>query len=138
MPPSISLHPPTVKDYDMPINSRSARTAKQEMLGHLSLVCKRKRTCIPSGPMMLPVGRGAYKTSSCASKSSREFMNIADSNVLANCPVRCDHIKAADDIFGPNIGSLKGKTVSHPGMHVSERTEGIPRTAHAALGITAT
>ena len=35
-----------------------------------------------------------------------------------NCPITKEDIQAADDIFGPNLGSLKGKTVHHPNPHV--------------------
>ena len=32
----------------------------------------------------------------------------------------------ADDIFGPNLGSLKGKTVRCPNPHVKMQTIGVP------------
>ena len=41
---------------------------------------------------------------------SRELMDVSIKH-LANCPITCQDVLAADDIFGPNLGSLKGKTV---------------------------
>ena len=37
---------------------------------------------------------------------------------LCNFPVTKEDIKAAEDIFGPNLGSHKGKMVHHPNPHV--------------------
>ena len=37
---------------------------------------------------------------------------------LNNCPVEASDFKAADDIYGPNLGALKGKTVYRPNPHV--------------------
>jgi len=39
------------------------------------------------------------------------FLKIIDNNLLSNCPVTREDILAAQDIYGPNIGTLKGKTV---------------------------
>ncbi len=40
--------------------------------------------------------------------STRDFLNIVQSNFLPNCPVTTRDILTAEDIFGPNLGSLKG------------------------------
>jgi hypothetical protein len=39
--------------------------------------------------------------------------NIVDSNPLPNCPVNRLDMLAAEDIFGPDLGILKRKTVCH-------------------------
>jgi hypothetical protein len=57
---------------------------------------------------------------------TRDFQDIISENLLPNCPIRRDDIIAADDIFGCNIGALKGKTVHTPGAHVDSRIDGIP------------
>jgi hypothetical protein len=41
----------------------------------------------------------------------KDYIRIADRNLMPNCPVTCRDILAAEDIFEPNLGSLKGKTV---------------------------
>jgi hypothetical protein len=42
--------------------------------------------------------------------STSDFLHIIKNNLLPNCPITSRDILAADDIFGPDIGSIKGKT----------------------------
>jgi hypothetical protein len=56
----------------------------------------------------------------------REFQMITANNLLPNCPVRRADIIAAEDIFGSNIGALKGKTVHRSGKHVDGRVDDVP------------
>ena len=41
------------------------------------------------------------------------FGNMVRSNMVVNCPVTFDDMKNAKLIFGPDITSLKGKSVIH-------------------------
>lgn len=59
--------------------------------------------------------------------STRDFQDIISKNILPNSPVCWDDIAAAEDIFGHNIGALKGKTVHTPGTHADSQVDGIPR-----------
>ena len=43
--------------------------------------------------------------------SEREFENMVCSNMIVNCPINFDDVKNAKLIFGPDITSLKGKSV---------------------------
>jgi hypothetical protein len=43
--------------------------------------------------------------------SKRDFRNMVSSNMITNCPVTPTDINAANNIFGPNVASLKVKTV---------------------------
>ena len=45
---------------------------------------------------------------------------------LHDCPITTSDISTADDIFGPNLGSLKGKTPTRPNAHVRGSTDGVP------------
>jgi hypothetical protein len=58
--------------------------------------------------------------------SSRQYMDISDKNQITNNPVLRAHIQAAEDIFGANLGSLKGKTVTRSGKAVEGRITGVP------------
>jgi hypothetical protein len=43
--------------------------------------------------------------------SPKDFGNMVCSNMIRNCPITPSDVKAANNIFGPNIASLKGKIV---------------------------
>ncbi len=58
--------------------------------------------------------------------SKQDNLWIADRHLLPNSPVQRVDIKAAEDIFGCNIGFLKGKTVAHGSDHVPGQTDGVP------------
>jgi hypothetical protein len=55
-----------------------------------------------------------------------EYMNIIDKNLIQNMPVTRNNIHATEDIFGPNLRSLKGKTVNHPSIPVMGKIDGVP------------
>lgn len=58
--------------------------------------------------------------------STRDFIRMVSTNSLPNCPITVDDIRAAEDIFGPNLGSLIGKTTRTPSKHVSTQSASIP------------
>jgi hypothetical protein len=44
-------------------------------------------------------------------------MNLINKNLLPNCPLTRADILAAEDILGPNLGSLKGETARRGNDH---------------------
>jgi len=46
--------------------------------------------------------------------------------MLRNCPISKADIAAAEDIFGPNLGWLKGKTVRRNNDHVPSLVANVP------------
>jgi hypothetical protein len=59
--------------------------------------------------------------------STRRFLRIVEKNVPRNCPIVRTDILAAEDIIGPNLGSIKGKTVRRGGARVLTEVHQIPR-----------
>jgi hypothetical protein len=55
-------------------------------------------------------------------------MKIVDGNLLPNCPITCHDIIAADNIFDPDVGSLKVKTVRQSTAPVTISDADIPAT----------
>jgi hypothetical protein len=49
--------------------------------------------------LQIKIGRPSYK----------DYVNIINNRLLNNCPVTKADIDAAEDIFGPDVGDLKGK-----------------------------
>ena len=56
----------------------------------------------------------------------RQLYKIADQNLLRNSPINRADIRAAEDIFGPNLGALKGKTPARRSTIVSGGRDGVP------------
>jgi hypothetical protein len=52
--------------------------------------------------------RRLYHVMGCP--GAENFKNLLRQNIIMNCPVTVDHVNIAEKIFGPDIGSLKGKT----------------------------
>jgi hypothetical protein len=50
--------------------------------------------------------------------STWDFLKIIEHNLIPNCPIGHSDILAAEDIFGLNVDSLKGKMVRHREQHV--------------------
>lgn len=51
--------------------------------------------------------------------SMRSYTKIADSQLIANCPIGRANIAAAERIFGPNLGALKGKTTKQGSVPIN-------------------
>ena len=60
--------------------------------------------------------------------STRDFLHFVDNNLIPNCPITRQDILVAEHIFGPDLGSLKGKTVRRKPRPVKVHTSNIPAT----------
>ncbi|MCE2996668.1 MAG: hypothetical protein LW863_13795 [Flammeovirgaceae bacterium] len=58
--------------------------------------------------------------------NTRKFTELITMGQIRNCPVEVRQIQAAEDIYGPNIGSLKGKTPRHTPTSVHTGVDPVP------------
>jgi hypothetical protein len=58
--------------------------------------------------------------------SLKSFLKIIDNNLLLNCPITRRDIISAEDIFGPDLGTLKGKTVRQTPLPVKLSFANVP------------
>jgi hypothetical protein len=58
--------------------------------------------------------------------SQKTFLSILDRNLLPNCPVTHRDALNAEIIFGPDLGSLKGKTVRQSSIHIQPVLNDLP------------
>ena len=59
--------------------------------------------------------------------SINDFKNAVKYNMIDDCPVKVEHIKVAEDIFGKDIHVLKGKTVKKQPYCVERNIIQVPR-----------
>jgi hypothetical protein len=60
--------------------------------------------------------------------NTKHFIQIIENNLLPKVPITKADIIAAENIFGPDLGSLKAKTVRQKGIHVNPTLEHVPPT----------
>ena len=60
--------------------------------------------------------------------TTRSFIHFIENNLLPNCPVTRRDVLMAEQIFGPDVGSLKGKTVRRQPPRVKVTEVALPRT----------
>ena len=58
--------------------------------------------------------------------STQDFIRYVRDNLIPNCPITVQDIKTAEFIWGPDLGSLKGKTVRNKSPTVRVQTSSIP------------
>jgi len=61
--------------------------------------------------------------------STKEFLRIISKNLPPNCPANRADVMAAEDIFGPDVGSPKGKTTRQRPDRVRPELTNIPSSA---------
>ena len=55
------------------------------------------------------------------------FYIVGGKNLIPNCPVKRQDIMRAEDIFGPKIRSIKGKTTYTTQKHMKSYAQDIPQ-----------
>jgi hypothetical protein len=90
----------------------------------VSTVANNKTKYSPCDYSCAVTARNLHKT--IGHPSLKAYLDIVDNNCLINCPITRDNIIAAEDIFGPEIGCLQGKTVCKGGGAVRNIIAMIP------------
>ena len=75
----------------------------------LNTVAENKAKYTKREVLLADLARKIHK--SIGHPSLRKFIEIVENNYLVNCPIAKQDILRAEDIFGPELGCLKGKTV---------------------------
>jgi len=58
--------------------------------------------------------------------STQRFMDLVSRNMIRNCPITRRHIQASEAIYGPNEGSLRGKTPRQNVGHILGHADAVP------------
>ena len=66
--------------------------------------------------------------------ATRRYMDLVSKNFIRNCPIDRRHIQAAEDIYGPNVGGLHGKTPRRNVGHVTAIVDPVPTEVLLAHG----
>jgi len=59
--------------------------------------------------------------------STEDFIKYVEGNMIPNCDITREDILRAEDIFGPNLGSIKCKTTRRPTQHVNITWTRVPK-----------
>jgi len=59
--------------------------------------------------------------------STEDFIKYVKGNMIPNCNITRQDILRAEDKFGPNLGSIKGKTTRRPMQHVNITWTRVPQ-----------
>jgi Reverse transcriptase (RNA-dependent DNA polymerase)/Zinc knuckle len=65
--------------------------------------------------------------SSIGYPSNQDMIELVKNNILINCPITVNDIHNAEEIFGPNLAALKGKSVRRGGVPVVGNIVRLPR-----------
>ena len=82
-------------------------TTKEKMDGYTKKACERAE-----------LARHIQKT--IGRPSTKDFLEIIEKGGIVNCPIDKSDILAAEDIFGSDIGSIKGKTTRRQMQNTAE------------------